>query len=233
MGSDYWFSLRDLSVPTSEMGWNGNRPLNREGLEKRNRQGQGGRNHHPMRPPWLCSLFLFGLAPLFPLRKFPLPLFALVESENVGQDTAGDGLDLVLGNVGVVDWFLLLTQILSSKFLIQNCEDTSHLPFVYFVKLITLSCADRPPPSLCRKIVYRRNENLKRFSHTCMSKNIVSDFGCHVKSDAGKKCNAMGHNGLSCQRGHLGIFSPCATTLSSRPSVGGGIIGLGTAETRF
>ena len=81
--------------------------------------------------------------------------------------------------------------------------------------------------------MYRRNENLKRFSHTCMSKNIVSDFGCHVKSDAGKKCNAIGHNGLSCQRGHLGIFSPCATTLSCRPSVGGGIIGLGTAETRF
>ena len=46
---------------------------------------------------------MFGLPLLFPFFKFPLPLNALVESENVGQDTAGDGFNLVLGNIGIVD----------------------------------------------------------------------------------------------------------------------------------
>ena len=57
---------------------------------------------------------MFGLPLIFPFFKFSLSLFALAESENIGQDAAGDGLDLVLGNIGVVDWFLSLAQILSS-----------------------------------------------------------------------------------------------------------------------
>ena len=61
-----------------------------------------------------CLLFLFGLPLLFPFFKFPLPLYALVESENVGQDAAGDSLNLVLGNIGVVDGFPSLAQVVSS-----------------------------------------------------------------------------------------------------------------------
>ena len=60
-----------------------------------------------VRPPF-SSLLRFGLLPLrlpllLPFGKFPLALLALVESENVRHDTAGYRLDLVLGNVGVVD----------------------------------------------------------------------------------------------------------------------------------
>lgn len=71
-----------------------------------------------VRPPF-SFLFCFCL-PLQPFRlllpffKFPLPLYALVESENIGQDTAGDGLNLVLGDIGVVDGLLSLAQIVSS-----------------------------------------------------------------------------------------------------------------------
>ena len=54
-----------------------------------------------VRPDYL--LFLFGLLLLFPLFKFMLPLNALIESKNVRQDATGDGLNLVLGNIGVVD----------------------------------------------------------------------------------------------------------------------------------
>ena len=43
----------------------------------------------------------------------------------------------------------------------------------------------------------------------------------------------MGHNGLSCQCGHLGNFTPCATRLSRHLSAGGGTVGLRTVKTRF
>ena len=54
------------------------------------------------------SLFCFGLLllrlpMLLPFGKFPLALLALIESENVRHDTAGNRLDFVLRNVGVVD----------------------------------------------------------------------------------------------------------------------------------
>ena len=72
----------------------------------------------------VSSLLRFGLSLFLPLRKFSLPLFALVESENIGQDTTGDGLDLVLGNVGVVDGFLSLAQILSSVLKITKARSS-------------------------------------------------------------------------------------------------------------
>ena len=65
-----------------------------------------------VRPGYL--LFLFGLPLLLPFFKFPLSLNALIESENVGQDAAGDGLNLVLGNIGIIDGFLSLAQMVSS-----------------------------------------------------------------------------------------------------------------------
>ena len=111
MGSDYWFSLRKLRPPTSETVWSGKRPPNQEGQEiEKNRAGASCDDG--VRPD--CLLFLFGLPLLFPFFKFPLPLNALVESENVGQNTAGDGLNLVLGNDGVVNRLLSLAQISSS-----------------------------------------------------------------------------------------------------------------------
>ena len=73
---------------------------------------------------------MFGLPLLFPFFKFPLPLYALIESENIGQDTAGDGLNLVLWNIGVVDGFLSLAQIVSSVSNITKARSLS--PFVYF-----------------------------------------------------------------------------------------------------
>lgn len=79
-------------------------------LKKINRAGAP--SYGCVRPD--CLLFLFGLPLLLPFFKFPLSLNALVESENVGQDTAGDGLNLMLGNVGVVDGFLSLAQMVSS-----------------------------------------------------------------------------------------------------------------------
>lgn len=82
-----------------------------------------------LRPPW-CLLFLFDLPLLFPFFKFPLPLNALIESENIGQDTAGDGLNLVLGNFSVIGEFLSLAQILSSVSKITKVRSLS--PFVYF-----------------------------------------------------------------------------------------------------
>ena len=60
-----------------------------------------------VRPPF-SSLFRFGLLLLrlpllLPFYKLPLALLALVESENVWHDTAGNRFNLVLGNVCVVD----------------------------------------------------------------------------------------------------------------------------------
>ena len=83
------------------MGWSAGRHLNREGQKRRNDRNRAGAPCNDcVRPD--CLLFLFGLPLLLPLFKFPLSLNAFVESENVGQDTAGDGLNLVLGNVGVL-----------------------------------------------------------------------------------------------------------------------------------
>ena len=61
-------------------------------------------------------LFCFGLlllhfSLLLPFGKFPLALLALVESENVRHDTAGDCFNLVLRNIGVVDQLFSSTQM--------------------------------------------------------------------------------------------------------------------------
>ena len=39
----------------------------------------------------------------FPICKFLLPFLALIESQNVRQKAAGDGLDLMLWNGGIID----------------------------------------------------------------------------------------------------------------------------------
>ena len=63
-----------------------------------------------MRNDFVMSLFCFCLRLLLPFGKFPLSFLALVKGENVGHDTAGDSLDLVLRNIGVIliSFFLLL-----------------------------------------------------------------------------------------------------------------------------
>lgn len=58
-----------------------------------NGRGRCGAPWKRLRPPWLCSAVLVGLLLLLPLRKFSLPFHAPVESEDVRQDTAGDGLN--------------------------------------------------------------------------------------------------------------------------------------------
>lgn len=60
-----------------------------------------------MRPPF-SSLFrsclpLFRFPLFLPFSKFPLALLAFIESENIRHDTAGDSLNLILGNVGAID----------------------------------------------------------------------------------------------------------------------------------
>ena len=50
----------------------------------------------------------------FPFSKFALAFLILVKRKDVRHETAGDGLNLVLRNVGVVDEFLSSTQVLSS-----------------------------------------------------------------------------------------------------------------------
>lgn len=91
-----------------------------------------------VRPDYL--LFLFGLPLLFPFFKFPLPLYALVESENIRQDTAGDGLNLMLGNVGVVDGFLSLAQRLSSVSRFTKAQSSS---FRVLCRSLLLGSVDR------------------------------------------------------------------------------------------
>ena len=127
-----------------------------------------------------CLLFLFGLPLFFPFFKFPLPLYALVESENVGQDTAGDGLNLMLGNVGVVDWFLSLAQAVSS---VLKTPKARPCVLSWYIKSYPQGLRIGCPP-LCRKIMYRNNED-RLSSHS--SVDIVSDFGCPVKANAGRK----------------------------------------------
>lgn len=60
-----------------------------------------------VRPPFLslpsAVLLSLDFPPLFPFGKLPLALLALVESKDIRHETAGDGLNLVLGNVGAID----------------------------------------------------------------------------------------------------------------------------------
>ena len=66
-------------------------------------------------PLYLCPCFCplplcFPL--LLPFGKFPLAFLAFVESEDIRQDAAGDCFNLVLGNVGVVDYLFSFAQML-------------------------------------------------------------------------------------------------------------------------
>ena len=71
-----------------------------------------------MRPSAYVLLFfvflLFCTLSCFPFGKFTLAFFALVKSEDIRHETAGNGFNLVLGDVGVVDELFSSTQVLSS-----------------------------------------------------------------------------------------------------------------------
>ena len=47
---------------------------------------------------------------LLPLLKFLLPLFAVVEREDIRKQAAGDLFDFVFGDIGVIDQFLFSSQ---------------------------------------------------------------------------------------------------------------------------
>ena len=60
-----------------------------------------------VRPPF-SFLFRFCLPlrpfpPFLPFGKLPLAFLTFIESENIRHDTAGDSLNLILGNVGAID----------------------------------------------------------------------------------------------------------------------------------
>lgn len=57
---------------------------------------------------------MFRIPLCFPFGKLSLAFLALIESENVRHDTAGNGFNLVLWNVGIVDKLFSSTQVLSS-----------------------------------------------------------------------------------------------------------------------
>ena len=59
-----------------------------------------------------CPIFRIPLC--FPCDEFGLAFLTLVERKDVRHETAGDNLNLVLWNVGVVDEFLSSIQVLSS-----------------------------------------------------------------------------------------------------------------------
>lgn len=63
---------------------------------------------------FLCVFLLFRIPLCFPFGKFSLAFLALIKSKDVRHDTAGDGLNLVLRDVGVVDGPFSSTQVLSS-----------------------------------------------------------------------------------------------------------------------
>ena len=56
--------------------------------------------------------FMFPLG--LPCRKLPLTFFALIESKNIRENAAGNGLDLVLRDIGVVDELFSTTQMNTS-----------------------------------------------------------------------------------------------------------------------
>ena len=72
-----------------------------------------------------------------PRRKLPLALLALIESKNVREDAAGNGLNLVLRDVGVVYELFPTTQM-----------NTSAMMFGYLLRLVSY----RIPPSCCIRI---------------------------------------------------------------------------------
>lgn len=60
-----------------------------------------------------CCLIFYGAfcqMLLLPLCKFPLPFRTLIEGQNVRQDAAGNGLDLMLWYGGVIDQLFLSAQ---------------------------------------------------------------------------------------------------------------------------
>ena len=67
--------------------------------------------------PYVLFFFEFPMfcIPLcFPFGKFLLTFLTLIKGKDVRHDTAGNGFNLVLWNVGVVDELFSSTQVLSS-----------------------------------------------------------------------------------------------------------------------
>lgn len=60
------------------------------------------------------ELPMFSISLCFPFGKLSLAFLALVERKDVRHETAGDGLNLVLWNIGIVDELFSSTQVLSS-----------------------------------------------------------------------------------------------------------------------
>lgn len=48
---------------------------------------------------------------LFPCLKFLLSLLAIIESQDIRQQAAGNLFDFVFGNIGVIDQFLFSSQV--------------------------------------------------------------------------------------------------------------------------
>lgn len=77
------------------------------------------------------SFRLFHLTLCQPLPKLPLPLLAFVVSKDVWQNAPGDGFNLVLWNLGIVDELLFAAQADDSlrfdmKFLRCGCVDSGY-----------------------------------------------------------------------------------------------------------
>ena len=87
MGSDYWFSLRDLKIPTSETGWSGSQPPSREGRGKRSKLHKVKRTGASL--PTMCLpayvLFFFVFLLFCTLSGFPLGKFARAFGAAMGE----------------------------------------------------------------------------------------------------------------------------------------------------
>ena len=71
----------------------------------------------------VISFRLFCFTMSHPFLELPLSFLALIEWDNVGEDTPGDVLDLVLRNAGIVDVILLRTELVNfppDKYVVFN-----------------------------------------------------------------------------------------------------------------
>ena len=82
-------------------------------------------------PHLFCLRLCLNLLIPLPLLKLSLSFLALKEFLYLWEQDSRQGLHFMERNAGAIVVGFLLCQILSSKFLIQNCEDTSPYPFVY------------------------------------------------------------------------------------------------------
>ena len=76
-------------------------------------------------PHLFCLWLGLNLLIPFPLLELSLPFLALKEFLYLREQDSRQSLHLMERNAGAIVVGFLLCQILSSKFLFQNCEDTS------------------------------------------------------------------------------------------------------------